>query len=159
MCKICKPEPGDLIFTRDNGVISRIIRYVTKGKYSHVGVYFGHGLILEADWNGVVLSSLDKKYHEYEVVSPTKTVNRLEFIERLLRRVGDGYDYSFLFGNLLYKIFGKAKAFLGFSNDPNRWICSELIATQLKECGEALDKPLEQYDPQTLREFYIGRVE
>jgi hypothetical protein len=159
MCRLCKPEPGDLIFTRDNGVISKIIRYFTGGKYSHVGVYFGKGLLLEADWNGVVLSSLDKKYHEYEVVSPSSVVNRVEFLERLLGRLGDGYDYSFLFGNVLYRMFGKAKAILGFTNAPNKWVCSELIALHLKHCCERLEEPIEQYDPQTLREFYIGRVE
>jgi len=148
------PYMGDLVFTRSNSIISRAIRYFTNGQYSHVAVLFKENLIIESDWSGVVLSSL-KKYPDHKIVSISGgKADRYLFINSLLSKVGDGYDYSLLFGNLLYRVLGRANWVLGLTDTPNKWICSEIIAQSLADAGEEFKDPIKGIDPTVLQNFY-----
>lgn len=156
MCKKCVKFPymGDLVFTRSNSLISKAIRTITGGQYSHVAVYFKDNLILESDWGGVALTSL-KKYPDHKIVSISNgKVDRYLFMNTLFTKIGDGYDYSLLFGNLLYRLLGHAKWTLGIADSPNKWMCSEVVAKSLVEAGEKFDVEINSIDPEYLRSFY-----
>lgn len=129
---------GDLIFIEGTGPVSMLISWVSGSKRTHVGVYFGHNLILEACAEGVVLSSLTKKYAEvpWESVSLDHLrVDRKKFLKGVLQEVGSGYDYLLLLGNFMSRMWERLKRLLYLSDIEHRWFCSELVVNKLMECG------------------------
>jgi len=151
-------KPGDLIFTRDNSYISRIIRSVTGGEVSHVMVYIGNGLILESSWSGVVITGL-KRYTNSKsttciVVRPPEYIDRDKFLDSIFSRCGDEYDYKLLFGHLLARIFKFMASSVSRFDSPSKWLCYEIIGKALEDNGEVFDSDVIKFDPQLLMEKY-----
>ena len=120
------PRAGDIIFLASTSWSSRFIRWVTGGMFSHVAVYISNELILESDWLGVQMSRFAKYKNEnveYKIVKLPDGIDRRKFLKALLKRVGDGYDYSFLIGNGLYRLFNWLKPYIGNTYSTHRYIC------------------------------------
>lgn len=147
-------DPLDIIFTYDDSLISKSIRYVTKEEYSHCLMVYDKELILESGWMGVVISGLKR----YMNSSTIRTVVRLPLSSKeaeslrnkLIPYIGDNYDYKLFFGHLFRTLFGFLKLDLGAYDSKSRWLCYEVIAKALNEMGYEFKTPIRELTPQKL---------
>ena len=119
-------KPGDIVFVRGKGPISRIIRFYDKGDFSHVAIAVSRTHILEAQY--YTKSRIYPFYFDdYEILRLDFTdEERQEVIKMGIQLCGKWYDYSQILGYLLNKP----------RNNPNNLICSEMVATILSELGK-----------------------
>lgn len=97
---------GTIAFSTCNALVSRIIRWITGGKFSHVFIVLdstpdptvGDYKILEASWSGVMITSIEKYRKGYEVelvtlekIDPSKTDLAITSCTLLL---GQPYGYG-----------------------------------------------------------------
>jgi uncharacterized protein YycO len=124
-----------ILLFKGKGVISRSIRWQTRGKYSHAAVLLNDDkTIIEAWHTGTGVRKKEVKdwsnIDVYYVPGLTKAeaANVLAFLEA---QIGKGYDY-----------FGVLR-FLSRRNrdNPNRWFCSELVVAAFRHAGVQLFHP------------------
>ena len=104
---------------------SKVIKFVTRGQYSHTAIMLADDEIYEA-WQGSnsirVIKSLSDGHSQgtpvdiYEL--PSTGLQEKMFTEYLTRQVGKKYDFL----GLVSFYFNKSK-----SNREDRWFCSELF--------------------------------
>ncbi|SDI16413.1 hypothetical protein SAMN05192534_12382 [Alteribacillus persepolensis] len=120
-----------IIFSRSSSVLSRIIRFFDKGKWSHVAIKVDEHHILDSRFpKGVKVRHFDLTDYEFVEVDGD--------IEKALNHVGKKYDllrfiwYGFEWGDKPW-------------NNPNEMICSELIAESVNDENLKGMTPNEQY--------------
>jgi len=130
-------------------LLSKLIKFFSKPKYSHVGVIideyltsyynpisklkqgkFNEIFIVESigKSDGVVFTTLNQNNRYayidvYSLVCPKS--KKYQFIESLMKEFGKKYDYRAFF-SFVFKFLKQV---------PSRWYCSELVAVKLKEIG------------------------
>jgi len=111
-------KKGDIIFSRSNSPLSKLIQYFD-GKWSHVSVYLGNGLIIDSRFPlGVQVRIFDLE--DYEVISADAD------IDKAMEWIGYRYDLSLF----LWLSFRWGKPW----DTPDEAICNELVI-------HALNKP------------------
>lgn len=117
---------GDVMLMRGKGILSWLIRYFSKGNYSHCACYIGHGLCVESSFWGVQVNQTTK-HEEYDVYyRPDATPEQLQdAVGWMLNRVGAGYDFMGFFG-IFRSIVLRKKS--NPWDDKSRYWCSELLA-------------------------------
>lgn len=129
-------KKGDIVFVQGKGIISKFIRYVDKGTFSHVCIAMSDGRVIEADVDTkVVIRPFDpSKYHIIETMDLCMSLKqRRDVVDSALGMLNAKYDYLQLlwYGiRKLFKIEGKNRL-----NNPKNLICSELVFIALKESG------------------------
>lgn len=128
-------KPAILLFY-GRGVISTLIRWQSRGQYSHAALLMPDGQIVES-WQGAgvrtkILSDWEG-VHRFDVPSMT-TDQWDEAIAYALDKVGSGYDYL----GVLRFISRRP------SPDNERWFCSELVFSAFRYVGVDL---LNRIDP------------
>ncbi len=93
---------GDSIYTLDtHSVLSRVIKYLDQGTWSHVGIYTGNGLMTEAIASGVVERSIEAYHHPRYRLGIYRLPVSPEQIERAIRasrsQVGKPYAFGKVF--------------------------------------------------------------
>lgn len=127
---------GDIVFVQGKGIISRMIRFIDKGTFSHCAIAISESRVIEADVDTkVAVRPFDKnEYNLVEVIDLGLTAKqRREVYEASMKMVGTKYDYIQLLWYGLRKLFnlnGKNRL-----NNPKYVICSELIFLVLDEIG------------------------
>ena len=121
---------------RGTSIASRIIKFVTRGKYSHTAIMIEDNVIIEA-WQGSnevrIIRGLSDghkagtKADIYEI--PCTEAQEEAICAYLMSQVGMKYDY---FG-LISFYFNKSKY-----NRESRWFCSELFASACNRSGVQL---------------------
>jgi hypothetical protein len=129
-------KPGDIIFVQGKSVLSRLIRYFDKGKFSHVAVAISPTEVLEAD---IFIKSKIRPFNKddyslIEVIDLGLTEEQRRMMPDIAKEyVGLDYDYPQIFWYAIRRIFGfKGKNPL---NNPNNLICSELVFHVLDRLG------------------------
>lgn len=110
-----------LAFYQGRSLVSRLIRFVTWGKYSHVAVMLDDGRILEA-WhkpNGVRLISHLGEGHEVGTLVDVYDVPELPFPHSATTAAEDMIGMKYDFAGLLGFVFRRR------TQDRNRLFCSE----------------------------------
>lgn len=127
-------KQGDIVFAQGNGVISKLVRFVDKGTFSHVAIAVSETHIIEADAGSkVAVVPLDKsEYNIIEVVDLGLTSHQRRMVYNCaMKYVGTRYDYLQLVWYVLRKVLhltGENKL-----NNPHNMICSELVYVVLNE--------------------------
>jgi hypothetical protein len=156
---------GDVVFFRkDSSFISRMIAFMTKSDYSHVGIIVAYdeltrmATIIESDRfvnTRINRLELDEKHVVYTTGDkPKEQVDRiLKFANQAL---GVKYDYLQILGLFLSLLFKGERYF----NSANRFICSELIDIAYYKAGveRLTDINIGNISPQELLEVYEFRV-
>jgi hypothetical protein len=119
-------KPAVLLF-RGRGIISSLIRWQTRGTYSHAAFLLRDGRIVEA-WQGrgVHVRELDSFDGIARFSIPEMTDEQWDVaLGYALSQVGKGYDY-----------WGVLR-FLSRRMQPenDRWFCSELVVESLNQAG------------------------
>lgn len=122
-------KPAVLLF-HGRGIISSLIRWQTRGNYSHAALLLPNGQILES-WQGAGVRVKTLKnwdgidiYH-VDGIKSDQWVSAIKFAEAQL---GKKYDYRAILRFLTRKKLS--------SND--RWFCSELVFEALRQAGVKL---------------------
>lgn len=133
----------DIVFIYTNTWIDRLMDYVNKlirfkrkVKISHVGIYIGGHLLIEADWNGVQINTMEKYYHKkYKLYfgRVLKNFDKEGFLHNTIkcaRRIKHSYGQMIVL--FFKKIFNIKKA-----NDINKKgvICSEFVLERYRSVG------------------------
>lgn len=127
---------GDLVFVQGKSIVSKIIRFIDKGTYSHVAIAINERQVIEADVDTrvAVRRFVEDKWNIIEVIDLKLTNNqRLSVYHRALEYIDTRYDYIQLIWYAIRKMFNiKGKNPL---NNPRNVICSELVYIVLDEAG------------------------
>lgn len=138
-----------LWFMRSGSVISRAVRFVTWGEYSHVALQTPERTVIESmDGIGVREFPIGIDYcglpykngtvvdvYEFKQIIPKSLINSIR------AEVGKKYDMWGVFSFLLRKKM----------QEPDRWFCSELIAKKFEQAGlPLLNLPAYKIDPSLL---------
>jgi hypothetical protein len=121
-------KAGDILFVRGHSPLSSIIRLFDKGEFTHVAIALSDTHILEAQY--FTKTRITPIYFDdYEVISLDLPED--ELLKISIQLVGKWYDYLQIVGYMVEKR----------TNNPNRLICSELVATLLFQMGR-----IEEYE-------------
>lgn len=148
-------KAGDIVFVKNNNwLTTKLITFFDKGKFSHVCFAISDTHILEAQY-GTKARIIPFYYgqDEYLIIDLNLTEEeKVKIVDVAMRYTGKWYDYPQLIGYAIKKIF-KLKGNNIFNN-PNNWICSELVYHMLVEI-DFIDKnlPIEDLTPNQLYLF------
>jgi len=124
-------RPGDIVFTRNSGIMSRVVRMRTLSQWSCVGIVVGRTegtiKVISAKWGGVVVDELRNFGKHIQVLrcesaTPEQIKRMLDFSIEL---VGKNYDWCGILDFL----------FLQRLQSDRRWFCSELIYSAMNYSG------------------------
>ncbi|HEX8310115.1 MAG TPA: YiiX/YebB-like N1pC/P60 family cysteine hydrolase [Chthoniobacteraceae bacterium] len=132
-----KPRGPAVLLFKGRGIVSTLIRWQTRGEYSHAAILLPDGLIVES-WqgHGVRVKALEdwRDVDRFEVpgMTPGQWAEAIGFA---LRQVGQGYDYWAIV------------RFMSRRHMPqnDRWFCSELVFTALAHAGVKLFDRIESW--------------
>lgn len=112
-------------FSKSGSIISKLIRWFTWGKWSHVAVRMPEGDMIEArEFLGVVRRNV--KYEDVQQVVLEVTEEQAKVFHDVLRsQVGKPYDWLAILGFLFRRDWQR----------DDYWICSELVAWALIKAG------------------------
>lgn len=122
------PRPGDYFVTATPGCIGFLIRFATRSKFNHAGIYLGHGIIMEAAPKRGVrynrLSAYPKAEWSHRFLTPAE---RVALVRKAISMKGVKYN--------MLDIFGQALVCFGFRDplirerltSPNHEICSQFV--------------------------------
>jgi len=163
-------ETGDIVLFSGKSWLSGLIRFLTSGKISHVGIvvrdeFTSQVLILESyvskAANGVQLSPLGLRIKEYrgEVYVRQLRTERTEKMTRQLQKwIKDfrGTSYEQGVGGFI-EMLASTFDFWPFNNKTNEahFFCSELVATIYLMWGLLGQGPANEYTP---RDFCFGQA-
>jgi hypothetical protein len=120
-------------FSSSNKPLAKLIRYVTKSKWSHCFVVLGEingvQIIGEAKAPHIRLMPITKIEDEIEIIELQDTENSELALLELLSLTGKNYGYFQLVGFLWSKLFKKVNPFT------DNYVCSEYVALFLKSAG------------------------
>ncbi|MFA8440279.1 YiiX/YebB-like N1pC/P60 family cysteine hydrolase [Yoonia sp.] len=120
---------GDLILSTTTDMDSAAIRSVTESPVSHVALYMGDGMVIEAIGQGVVIHPLSTALSDdYYAAAYRKLdlndANRASMVRWLRTQEGRPYDVGGLLSD--------------YTNDPDAWFCSELVFAAFAHVGKPL---------------------
>jgi hypothetical protein len=127
-------------FSTTNGVPSRLVRLFTKSRASHsflLVVLEGNEFVLQADWNGVVLTPNGQYVKDNVVVDIVPSPVPIE-LSKALALADTPYDYSGFVG-MAWVALGRwfKKKWKNPLNSRKALFCSEMIGNLLKDAGWA----------------------
>lgn len=139
-------KAGDIIFVRGDSLISRLVKLVDKGSFSHVAIAVSETEVIEANWN--MKSSVVKfHYEDYEIVELNLTDNQRKQVPVVASSlVGKWYDYIQVI----------AYIFQSRINNPRQLICSELVYNILYSIDYMKDPNLVDIKPNELYHILKG---
>lgn len=133
---------------RGRGFISRIIRWQTRGPYSHASILLDDGRVLESrEFKGVrILDKLSPARGEsidiFEITAPLP--NEAAAIQWALKQVGKKYDYHSIIRFVTRQQQDRT--------DSGKWFCSEYVFATIAKAGLRLLSRIEPWavDPNRL---------
>lgn len=143
-------QTGDILLIKGKGILSSAVRFVDKGKYTHVAIALTETKILEAQYftRSRIISN---PYKDYDIIRlDLSNVDKQDILKLAVELSGSWYDYKKIIGILLRKPW----------DNPNTMICSELIGIMLYHLGYEQELSLEymaSLTPHTLHEYLIQK--
>ncbi|KEK23929.1 YiiX/YebB-like N1pC/P60 family cysteine hydrolase [Bacillus gaemokensis] len=129
-------KQGDVVFLQGKSFISKAVRLFDKGTFSHVAIAMSGTHILEADFDTrVAIVPFDKtQFNIIEVIDlGLNKEERSKVVAMGSKMVGKKYDYMQIIWYMISKLL-RLKGKNRFNN-PNNYICSELVFAVLEEAG------------------------
>jgi hypothetical protein len=146
-------KAGNVIFVKNNNwLTTKLITFFDTGRFSHVCIATSDTHVIEAQY-GTKARIVPFYYgqDEYVVIDLNLSEEETKRVVNIaLSMTGKWYDYPQLLGYAIKKIFGlKSKNLL---NNPNNWICSELVYNMLVSLGKI--SPTETLNDLTPNQLY-----
>ena len=128
---------GDILAVHHNTFIGRKIRKIIKGNYNHVGIFVTNRKIVEACFNGVIISDISKFEKgkcrgklDFDIfgVHGLSNNKKLQIVKFSLNQIGKKYDFPQFLSQLFFYIFNINRKKCEPIEYSNKFICSELVA-------------------------------
>ena len=108
-----------VIFYSGDSLISRLIKWRTRSKYSHVAIELDGHVYESSACLGVTKTKHGNSQYDYVEhfdihITPDQKTILIDFLEA---QIGKGYDYSLILSIALNTM----------GNNMGKWICSELV--------------------------------
>jgi len=118
---------GDILAYKGQYLHSQIIKSLTHSQYSHLIIYVGDNLAVEADWSGIQYCNIDKYKNYLDIYScdSLTEIQREQICNYAISKVGEKYDYLLLIFMFLRRIF--KFRFRIKLRDSKADVCSELV--------------------------------
>lgn len=152
----------EIIFIKGNGLVSKAIQLVTRGKWSHVAIFLDESTLFETEWSTkcrlIDINDTDYLEKEHEIISVPINENQKNLLQIITyMSLGKKYDFK-----LIVKLF--FKALLGYkikSNSSETLVCSELVGYVLLSLGIFTYKEasIANTSPQELYEILKSKME
>ncbi len=143
-----------LVFMDSNTIGGRLIRMVTWGKWSHVGILSNDFSIYDSKLScgGVVKADLGDRLSQYRKHCVVELpVDDAGVIRAVHSQLGKPYDFSAVFGIPFHRNW----------QEEDKWFCSELVAWACAQGGfPVINKPFGRVTPQDLYETVtiLGKI-
>ena len=125
-------KKGDILAYKGKNPISKIVKKLTNSNYSHLCLYIGNSVFVEADWNGIQYCNIDKYKNYLDIYTCDLTdIQRQQICDYAISKVGEKYDYGLLIFMFLRQIF----KFRFRIRDRNSDVCSELVNDSYSEAN------------------------
>jgi hypothetical protein len=136
---------GDVLLFRGQGFLSRVICWVTHGKYSHSALvmpaWHDRLLVMQAEATGVEISPASKAVDRYAgkvdwwalAEEAHQQLKSEKFLDALLAPVGKPYDFLGVIGLGLLKLLHLNKQMP--ARKPSSYFCSDYVAEVLSKGG------------------------
>lgn len=151
-----------IIFSKNNLILSKLIRWGLKEDCSHVGIVFDSGLIFHSNLLGAHLQWFEDFKRHNEIVHELE-YKIDEFSEEVLfndivaKYDGKTYDFSsflyFIYRGALWKFFNKPFPSINPYNKKNQFLCTEMVLLlqdsvlpELKGADLSLTSPYKLYE-------------
>lgn len=126
----------DILFVKGTGLVSKMIRFVTCGKWSHCAIFLDDNTLLETEWSTkcriINIEDTDYLEKEHEVISVPLTQEQKELLQVVTyMTLGKKYDFWLIF-KLLIKCLFRTKI---KKNSYETLVCSELVGYVLLSLG------------------------
>lgn len=128
-----------LRFVSNRSLISLLVRFFTKSKFSHVDYMIGSRAYSALPSTGVDYNSNKSDYEEYYEMEVNDKTKIDAF---LLQQRGKPYDWKAIFGMPFSRSW----------NDSSSWFCSELIAAAINQDTLLYNESVHRITP---RDLYI----
>ena len=127
---------GDVLFVKGTGLVSRMIRFVTGGEWSHCAIFLDDNTLLETEWSTkcriINIEDTDYLEKEHKIVRVPLTEDQKDLLQVVTyMSLGKKYDFW-----LIFKLF--IKCLFGFKVKKNSYetlVCSELVGYVLLSLG------------------------
>lgn len=142
-------KTGNLIFCQGNGFVSKLIRFIDKGEFSHVAIVYDSDSVIEAEYDTRAVHRIfnPDKYNKIAIADFGLTERQTDAVMYEAQfLLGKRYDYLQLLGYIIKRIFRLEGNRL---NNPNNLICSELVFIVLDKSGVLNDLNIKH-------EFLVG---
>lgn len=119
-------KPFTLIFYKGDSIISKIIKSISDGEYSHVAIVIDEFHLLQLDWKTPIsISHLMYNVDSYDVYEFKFTLTNDEkerILEYMRKRLNTKYDWKFIISRGFNSIFNTP-----IIHSENKYNCDELI--------------------------------
>lgn len=151
-------QPFNLLFYRGNSLFGKVIRFLSKGKYSHVCMLLDQFHTLETSWNNPsVIKHFDYRYKDYDIYRLNVRLNEYQkqlILQYITEHIEVGYDWTYLITRGLHALFGTKVI-----NSKKYLTCDELVVEAFKVASIHLIEKDVILTPSTLAESkYLERV-
>lgn len=146
-------KAGDIIFVKGDDSISKIIEFFDKGRFSHVAIAISESEVLEAQW--FTKSRITPFYYNrYEVLDLGLSESHRNMINKIsYSLIGHYYDFIQVLSYFIKDTINKKFKVI---NNPNNYICSEIIEVLLQKIGVIPnEKKLRNLTPNELYNYLI----
>lgn len=146
-------KSGDIIFVKGHGIIERLIEFFDKGRFSHVVIAVSDKDVLEAQY-GTKSRVIPFYFESYEIVDLCLSELQRNRVKELSKElIGHKYDFIQVISYLIKDTFDRKFKVI---NNPNNYICSELVEVILQDIGViSNDKRLKNLTPNELYKYLI----
>jgi len=113
-----------LAFKKGDGLLSSIIKYLTKSPYSHVELIVGNKWISSSpEDGGLYIRNLKPLKNNWDYIDITDKVENIDYaLSFAYSQIGTKYDY-----------LGIIRIFTGITKKNNKWFCSEIVTVLLQK--------------------------
>lgn len=120
---------GDILLVKQSGIVSNLIRTITKSNWNHSAYFISNKYFIEADFSGVKVSNLGElKYKEFAIYRcPEATQSQIyKATEFCQKQVGTKYEFFKILKLFFLYILNLSKN-TNIPDNDKKWICSELV--------------------------------
>ena len=151
-----------IVFTKSNSWLSKVIRWFTKGRSSHVMIgtrVHGIEMFLHATAGGIKFTPRPRELRGSSLVAEYKVVPYVENgLRRAIEKVGDNYDYVGLVGYAIAIVFWRLlkKKIKNPLASSSSMVCSEFVC-HLDRTGKMIPE-FASLDPEVTHPEHLLKI-
>lgn len=151
-------SPFNIVFYKGETIISKLIKKLTKGKYSHCALVLMDSYhVVQLDWKTPTsiqhLNYERNMYDVYELTFELTVDEQIGISQYILDRLSTTYDFKFICSRF-FNLFFNTKTY----NSKDKYNCDELIIDAFRSVGINLLNGDEKISPEILSKSKLLKI-